>query len=91
MFKLYKKEEFVVGTYLKYPNNETSLLLLKKDGVYEDVVNKCFVSYYDVFNCSTKNLTDLVNIRASYITKKTAIKYYNSIKKEQETEQINLL
>ena len=33
MFKLYKKEEFVVGTYLKYPNNETSLLLLKKDGV----------------------------------------------------------
>lgn len=91
MFKLYKKEEFVVGTYLKYPNNETSLLLLLEDGCYFDVINNIAISYYDVMNGSIKNLTDLVKIRSPYITKKTAIKYYNSIKKEQETEQINLI
>lgn len=91
MLGLYQNEVFKIGTYVEFPNNVTTLLLLRKDGWYEDVVKNVLVGSNDIFKCSIQNLIDLVSIKEKYITKKTAIKYFNSLNKEQKNEEINIL
>ena len=90
MFKLYKKEEFIVGIYRKFPDEVTALLLFK-DGYYYDVIDDIWMDFYEVKNGSAKKLCDLVKIKAPYITKKMAIKYYNLLNKEEYNEHVNSL
>ena len=89
MLGLYKKDAFKIGTYVNFPNNVTTLLLDKEDGYYEDVIKNALVGSNDVFKGAIENLSNLTNIKHNYITKKSAIKYYKSIFKEQESEQTN--
>lgn len=91
MLGLYRKESFKIGTFVAFPNDVTKLLLLRKDGYYEDVVKNVLIGSEDVFKCTLKNLVDLIDIKPKYITKKTAVKYYISALKQQKNEQNNSL